>query len=53
MSVVAAEGLRKEFTVWAKAGRFRRRRRTVAAVDGVDLRIEPGEIGRASCRERV
>ena len=44
MSVVEAAGLRKEFTVWAKAGRFRRVRRTVSAVDGVDLRIEPGEM---------
>ncbi|GAA0244478.1 ABC transporter ATP-binding protein [Cryptosporangium japonicum] len=44
MSVVAADGLRKDFTVWAKAGRFRRERRTVSAVDGVDLRIEPGEM---------
>ncbi|MFG1925672.1 ATP-binding cassette domain-containing protein [Cryptosporangium sp. NPDC048952] len=44
MSVVAAEGLRKEFTVWAKAGRFRRVRRRVDAVDGVDLHIEPGEM---------
>ncbi|SHN42324.1 ABC transporter ATP-binding protein [Cryptosporangium aurantiacum] len=44
MSVVLADGLRKEFVVWAKAGRFRRSRRTVAAVDGVDLRIEPGEM---------
>ncbi|GAA3397632.1 ABC transporter ATP-binding protein [Cryptosporangium minutisporangium] len=44
MSVVAADGLRKEFVVWVKAGRFRRARRTVAAVDGVDLRIAPGEM---------
>lgn len=44
MSVVAAAGLRKDFTVWAKSGRFRRVRRTVNAVDGVDLRIEPGEM---------
>jgi ABC-2 type transport system ATP-binding protein len=36
-------GLRKEFTVSAKVGRFRRERRTVAAVDGIDLRVGPGE----------
>jgi ABC-2 type transport system ATP-binding protein len=36
--IVETEGLRREFTV----GR-RRARRTVVAVDGVDLRIEPGE----------
>jgi len=35
---IATEGLRREFTV----GR-RRARRTVVAVSGVDLRIEPGE----------
>jgi ABC-2 type transport system ATP-binding protein len=35
--------LRKEFVVSAKVGRFRRQRRTVAAVDGIDLRVEPGE----------
>jgi len=42
--VVDVRGLRKEFTVWARTGRFRRERRSVAAVDGVDLRIEPGEM---------
>ena len=41
--MIETVGLRKEFVVSAKAGRFRRERRTVAAVDGIDLRIEPGE----------
>ncbi|MBG0568128.1 ABC transporter ATP-binding protein [Actinoplanes aureus] len=36
--------LRKDFTVRVKAGRFRRKKRTVAAVDGVSLTIEPGEM---------
>jgi ABC-2 type transport system ATP-binding protein len=36
-------GLRKDFVVSAKVGRFRRERRVVAAVDGIDLRVEPGE----------
>ncbi|EXG80853.1 ABC transporter ATP-binding protein [Cryptosporangium arvum] len=44
MSVVVVDGLRKDFTVWAKKGRLRRERRSVPAVDGVDLRIEPGEM---------
>jgi ABC-2 type transport system ATP-binding protein len=35
--------LRKEFTVREKAGRFRRRSRTVAAVDGVSLSVGRGE----------
>jgi ABC-2 type transport system ATP-binding protein len=41
--MIETVGLRKEFTVSAKAGRFRRVRRTVAAVDGIDLRVEAGE----------
>ncbi|WP_328466903.1 ATP-binding cassette domain-containing protein [Actinoplanes sp. NBC_00393] len=36
--------LRKDFTVRVKAGRLRREKRTVAAVDGVSLTIEPGEM---------
>jgi ABC-2 type transport system ATP-binding protein len=43
-AVIDARGLRKDFTVTEKAGRLRRTRRTVAAVDGVDLRVERGEI---------
>ncbi|GIM97474.1 ABC transporter ATP-binding protein [Paractinoplanes toevensis] len=36
--------LRKDFTVRVKAGRLRRTKRTVSAVDGIDLTIEPGEM---------
>ncbi len=38
------DGLRKDFTVRVRAGRLRRAKRTVAAVDGVNLRIERGEM---------
>jgi ABC-2 type transport system ATP-binding protein len=41
--MIEVSGLRKEFTVSVKAGRLRRERRVVAAVDGIDLRVEPGE----------
>ncbi|MFE9204765.1 ATP-binding cassette domain-containing protein [Micromonospora sp. NPDC007230] len=44
MSVIEMRGLRKEFTVRIKAGRLRREKRTVTAVDGVDLRVERGEM---------
>ena len=44
MSVIEMRELRKEFTVRVRAGRFRRERRTVAAVDGVDLTVERGEM---------
>ena len=44
MSVIEAAGLRKEFTVTQKAGRLRRARRRVAAVDGIDLVVEAGEM---------
>ena len=43
-AVIEARGLRKDFTVRVKAGRWRRRTRRVAAVDGIDLRVEPGEM---------
>jgi len=43
-AVIEARGLRKEFTVTEKAGRFRRTRRTVAAVDGIDLAVDRGEM---------
>jgi ABC-2 type transport system ATP-binding protein len=36
--------LRKDFTVRVKAGRLRRTKRTVVAVDGIDLRIDRGEM---------
>jgi len=42
--VISAVGLRKDFTVRVKAGRLRRERRTVSAVDGVDLAVERGEM---------
>ncbi|GGR80526.1 ABC transporter ATP-binding protein [Micromonospora fulviviridis] len=44
MNVIEMNGLRKEFTVRVKAGRLRREKRTVTAVDGVDLRVERGEM---------
>jgi viologen exporter family transport system ATP-binding protein len=44
MKVIEAEGLRKEFTVRRKTGRFRRETKVVAAVDGVDLTVERGEL---------
>jgi ABC-2 type transport system ATP-binding protein len=43
-TVIEASALRKEFTVRVRAGRLRRRRRTVAAVDGVDLSVDRGEL---------
>jgi ABC-2 type transport system ATP-binding protein len=42
--IIEARELRKDFTVVEKAGRVRRTRRTVAAVDGIDLVVEPGEM---------
>jgi ABC-2 type transport system ATP-binding protein len=41
---IDARALRKDFTIVRKAGRLRRTRHTVAAVDGVDLRVERGEL---------
>lgn len=43
-AVIEADALRKEFTVRVRTGRLRRARRTVAAVDGVDLCIPRGEL---------
>ena len=43
-AIIDARGLRKEFTISERAGLLRRTRRTVAAVDGVDLRVERGEM---------
>jgi ABC-2 type transport system ATP-binding protein len=43
-AVIEANGLRKDFTVRIRRGRFRRETRTVAAVDGIDLRVEAGEM---------
>ena len=42
--IIEATGLRKEFTVRHKIGRFRREKRVVSAVDGVDLAVEKGEL---------
>ena len=44
MTVIEMRGLRKDFTVRVRAGRLRRTKRTVCAVDGVDLAIEAGEM---------
>jgi len=43
-SVIEACELRKDFTVRVRRGRFRRETRNVAAVDGIDLRVEAGEM---------
>jgi ABC-2 type transport system ATP-binding protein len=43
-TIIETHGLRKEFTVRVRRGRLRRVRRTVAAVDGVDLHVERGEL---------
>ncbi|WP_030443291.1 ABC transporter ATP-binding protein [Actinoplanes subtropicus] len=42
--MIRMQDLRKDFTVRVKAGRLRREKRTVPAVDGVSLTIEPGEM---------
>ncbi|SDC45521.1 ABC transporter ATP-binding protein [Actinokineospora iranica] len=42
--IISASGLRKDFTVSRKVGRFRRERDVVSAVDGVDLSVERGEL---------
>jgi ABC-2 type transport system ATP-binding protein len=44
MSIIDVRDLRKDFTVRVRAGRLRRQTRTVAAVDGVDLVVERGEM---------
>jgi ABC-2 type transport system ATP-binding protein len=44
MTVIDARGLRKDFTVRVKTGRLRRQTRTVAAVDGIDLTVQRGEM---------
>jgi ABC-2 type transport system ATP-binding protein len=43
-AAIEARALRKEFTVRVRAGRLRRERRTVAAVDRVDLCVADGEL---------
>ncbi|MDG4832278.1 ATP-binding cassette domain-containing protein [Solwaraspora sp. WMMD1047] len=42
--VVELRGLRKDFVVRVRDGRLRRRNRVIAAVDGVDLAVERGEM---------
>jgi ABC-2 type transport system ATP-binding protein len=42
--MIEMKNLRKEFTVRVKAGRFRREKRVLAAVDGVSLSIAAGEM---------
>jgi len=44
VAVIEMRGLRKDFTVRVRAGRLRRTKRTVAAVDGVDLSVAEGEM---------
>ena len=44
MTVIEARGLRKEFTVRVKSGWLRRHTRMVAAVDGIALTVERGEM---------
>ena len=44
MTVIAMRDLRKDFSVRVRAGRFRRRKRTVPAVDGIDLTVDRGEM---------
>ncbi|MEV1287854.1 ATP-binding cassette domain-containing protein [Micromonospora sp. NPDC049679] len=43
-NVIEARALRKDFTVRVRKGRLRREKRVVAAVDGVDLTVERGEM---------
>jgi ABC-2 type transport system ATP-binding protein len=42
--MIRMQDLRKDFTVRVKTGRLRREKRVVAAVDGVSLTVEPGEM---------
>jgi ABC-2 type transport system ATP-binding protein len=42
--MIIARELRKEFVVRTRAGRLRRAKRRVVAVDGIDLRIDTGEM---------
>ena len=44
MNIIETHDLRKEFTVNVKTGRLRRSRKIVAAVDGVSLSIQRGEM---------
>lgn len=42
--IILAEGLTKTFTARARIGRLRRTRTAFTAVDGIDLRVAPGEL---------
>jgi ABC-2 type transport system ATP-binding protein len=42
--MIEVSDLRKTFTVYRRAGRLRRERRQVTAVDGVSFSVEPGEM---------
>nr|WP_304598519.1 ATP-binding cassette domain-containing protein [Plantactinospora sp. BC1] len=42
--VIEVRDLRKEFVVRVRAGRFRRTKRVVGAVDGIDLTVRRGEM---------
>ena len=44
MTVIEMNQLRKDFTVRVRAGRLRRTKRTVSAVDGIDLTVDRGEM---------
>ena len=44
MTIIETRGLRKEFSVRVKTGWLRRERRQVAAVAGIDLDVERGEM---------
>ena len=44
MSVIELDSVVKEFTVYRKAGRLRRTRTTVRAVDDISLRVDEGEL---------
>jgi ABC-2 type transport system ATP-binding protein len=43
-AAIEARGLRKDFTVRVGKGRWRREKRRVAAVDGIDLTVPAGEM---------
>jgi ABC-2 type transport system ATP-binding protein len=42
--IILAEGLTKTFDARARVGRFKRERTAFTAVDGIDLRVAPGEL---------
>jgi ABC-2 type transport system ATP-binding protein len=44
MSIITMQDLRKDFTVRVRASRFRREKRVVSAVDGVNLTVDRGEM---------